>query len=143
LTYKICVFLCLCCAISLVPGATIISATCPRRESSAIHALQAVWVSFRQSISYGNVTVTTDLSAGSHGATGTAYLTNAIDAGANASNLLATASYSLQAVDPGLHNTTLFSGPTLGAGTYYVALWSSFFLAAAEQIGYRLKILRM
>ena len=124
---KVCLAVCLCSAISLLPGATIISATFPPGGSSAIYALQAVWVSWSQNISYDNVAITADLSSGSQGATGTAYLTNAIGPGANSSNLLGTTNYSLQPSDPGLQNTSLFSGLTLGPGTYYVTLWSPCF----------------
>ena len=80
-------------------------------------------VSWTETGSYSNVGIFANIFSGGASASGTAYLMNMIGSGASAANeVVAPVSFSVTG-NPGTNvMTTIFSGLTLAAGTYYLIL---------------------
>ena len=82
----------------------------------------AVYVSWTQTGTFSNVTIQANLSSSSGTATGNAYLTTQVGAGATVAQQVATTSISTSNPASSGVSTPLFSGLTLGPGTYYLVV---------------------
>jgi hypothetical protein len=99
-----------------VSGTTLYQVTGPEGSAWAANTTQVLYASWTQSASFTNVGVSALL--GGSG-TASAYLTNQIGAGTTAGNVIASTTLSY----PGSSTlTSLFSGLSLGAGTYYLVI---------------------
>lgn len=78
------------------------------------------YASWTQTVTYSNITIAASLYSDGGTATGNAYLTTQVGTGATAATQLATAAISIANTSPQLLN--LFSGLTLGPGTYYLVI---------------------
>ncbi len=104
-------------------GGTIISDLCCNGTSGSYGG--SVAVSWTETGSYTNVSIGANLATnnGLSTSTGTAYLLNMIGPGATSANELATPFSITVNGNPGVNSITpLFSGLTLGPGTYYLAI---------------------
>lgn len=101
---------------------TIISVTGPHGSTLALGATnQALVASWSSPNSYSNVSISFQSNFGPF--TGTAYLMTQIGPGTTAAHQVAVASYSVTSASPTM--TTVLSGLTLAAGSYYLVLTAS------------------
>ncbi len=104
-------------------GTTIISQLFSAGSTGAQNEVSAI--SWTQTGSYSSVDILANIgdSAGSGTATATAYLMSQIGAGATAGNEVVAPVTASVTGNPGLNSmTTIFSGLSLGPGTYYLVL---------------------
>ena len=103
-------------------GATIVTPNGSPNAGSEISNTEVMAVRFTLGAAYNNVAISASLSSFATGETGTSYLTNSLGAGTTVANQVGSANFSYTTVAnfTTLVNVPLFSGLSLGAGTYNV-----------------------
>lgn len=94
-----------------------------------------------QTSSYTNVTISAEINTGqTPGAIGDAYLTNQIGTGTTTANQIAATAYSVTGANNAYSDVTLFTGLTLGPGTYYLVITSPDYNTTSNGEGWELDL---